>query len=610
MRSADRWLVAGGPRGQAVAAHDAVATLRRTELFGSLGASALRAVASQLEPVDLPAGALVFEEGDPGDALYLVVRGRLRVFHPDGEHPLTLNEIGPGEVVGELAVISDRPRFASVRAVRDSRLLRLSRSSFHDVVASRPKALLDLVRLLVDRVASPALAGGTAVRTVTLIPAGQTDPRLVRSVARALARSLRPFGSVALVGPDDPAAAGDVTVLEAGLDAIEQRADIVLLSTAPERTPWTMGCVRQADRVLLVADVHADTAPSAAEGAIGLAHRDLVLVHPAGSSSLTGTARWLTLRDVRTHHQVRARAQADCDRLARSLMGRSVGVVLSGGGPRGFAHLGAIKALQEAGIPIDAVGGSSIGALMCAGVAFGWEHEATIERVSRALSDRGALLRPTLPLVSLSSGRRVEHLLRSPDYLGDRAMEDAIVPWFCVSTSLRRALIVVHDRGPAWLAVRSSFALPGILPPVYDDGDLLVDGGVLDNLPVDVMRQRLDGSVVAVDLEPEDEERAHAPFDPSVSGWQVLAKRLNPFARSSAAPSALRVLLRSKQVGVRHLQTAVLAAHPVELYLRPPLAALGALDFRSGSTLVDAGYRYTSDLLAQTDLSSFLPPAR
>ncbi|MGH9273197.1 MAG: patatin-like phospholipase family protein, partial [Acidimicrobiales bacterium] len=335
----------------------------------------------------------------------------------------------------------------------------------------------------------------------------------------------------------------------------------------------------------------------------------LVLIHPGGSVELTGSASWLTLRDVRTHHQVRVGSRPDCDRVARSLMGRSVGVVLSGGGPRGFAHLGAIQAIKDAGIPIDVVGGSSIGALMGAGVAFEWGHEATIERVGRALSDRGSLLRPTLPLVSLSSGRRVENILRAPDYLGDRMMEDALVPWFCVSTSLQRALIVVHDRGPAWLAVRSSFALPGILPPVYDHGDLLVDGGVLDNLPVDVMRLRLDGAVVAIDLEPEEDERDNAPFDPSVSGWQVLAKRVNPFARNSAAPSALQVLLRSKQVGVRHLQTSVLAAHPVELYLRPPLAALGALDFRSGEALVEAGYRYTAEVLAATDLSGLLPPA-
>jgi predicted acylesterase/phospholipase RssA len=463
--------------------------------------------------------------------------------------------------------------------------------------------LLELTNLLVDRVANPIVAKAR-VATVAMVPAGDTDPRLVARFARALATSLRRHVSVAVASAPDVVGSEPGAVTEQ-LDRLEGEAEVVLLCTGSELDAWTAACVRHADRVLLVADVASSEGLAAAERAEGLARRELVLLHPAGRVELTGTQRWLD-RPVAGRHQVRVGSRADCDRVARALLGRSVGLVLGGGGPRGFAHLGAIRALQEAGMPIDAVAGTSIGALMGAGVAYGWDAAETIDRATAALAIGGRLLRPTLPLVSLTSSRRVERLLRSPEFLGERRLEDALVPWFCVSTSLRDARVVVHDRGPAWRGVRSSFALPGILPPVFDDGDLLVDGGVLDNLPVDVMRARLTGTVLAVDLEPEDERHDHSPFESSVTGWQALRHRLDPRSSAPRTPTALGVLLRAKQVGVRHLQHRVLADHPVELHLRPPMTDLGALDFKGGADLVELAYRHTADVLARHDLAALL----
>ena len=171
-------------------------------------------------------------------------------------------------------------------------------------------------------------------------------------------------------------------------------------------------------------------------------------------------------------------------------------------------------------MPIDVVGGTSIEAVMAALCAQGFTHDERVERSVTAFTRSGRLIRPTLPLIALSSGRRVDRLLA--DHLGAAPIEDLPRRFFCVSANLTRAEEVVHERGALWRAVRASLSLPGLLPPVYADGDLLVDGAVLDNVPAGVMRARIgSGSVVAVDLLPEVESATAAPFDLGLSGWLI-----------------------------------------------------------------------------------------
>ncbi|MGH9135701.1 MAG: patatin-like phospholipase family protein [Acidimicrobiales bacterium] len=591
---------------------EVVSILQSTELFCGMGRRALDAVASEMEWVSMPAGEMLFAQGDVGDALFVLVRGRLRVFSPGPTGDAVMNEVAPGEVVGELAVLTERPRSASVRAIRDSEVLRLSADAFDRRVARTPEALRELTRILVRRIEHPAESRPTGrVRSIALVPAGATPPDQFGAFADGLAAALKQYGSVAVMARDlvENLAQrdGDGAALDL-LDRVERDHDYVVYRAEGGDSTWTARCVRQVDRVLLVGASTADPAVTSAERREGLARRDLVVLHRPGTAWPHGTAAWLAQRPVTAHYHVRIGESADHERVARAVAGHAVGVVLGGGGPRGFAHLGVIRALEEAGVPIDVVGGTSIGALIGATVAAGWDDATRVERVTLGLTGQGALFRPTLPMVSLSSGRRVTERLRHRDYLGDLRMEDFWLPWFCVSTNLTRGRVVVHDRGPAWRAVRASVALPGVLPPVYDDGDLLVDGGVLDNLPVDVMRARLDGAVVAVDLEPDLDLKVQLPFEPSLSGWNVLAQRLNPFGARLDVPSAVQLLLLAKQVGIAHGQRALLDAHPVELYLRPPAGTTGGLNFRAAASLVDAGYRYAADALEHADLSALVRP--
>ncbi len=590
--------------------------LAATELFGGLNVASRRAVIAATTPVDVPAGSVLFHQGDVGDALYVLVRGRLQVLDEDGA---VVAEIAPPQVVGELALLSRRPRNATVRTARDSSLLRLDVEAFDRLVAGRPAALMALSRTIVERLESSLKERTAPVRTVAVIAAGRGPSADLAAFTARLGASLQRFGSVTTVDAasvDAAAGAGacdatpgdrhDVAVAR-HLDQVESGHDVIVYVGDGRHEQWTQRCLRQADLVLLVGRATGDPEPMSLErSAPSFARRHLVLLHDV-TTLPTGTNRWLDPRpEVAAHHHLRLDRDSDFDRLARRISGRSVGVVLGGGGPRGFAHLGVIRALEEAGVPIDMIGGASIGSMVAVVFALDLDHDDRVAIMERGLVGTRGLFRPTLPLVSLTSSKRIVRMLRDPSYLGDGNVEDTWLPWYCVSTNLSRGHAVVHERGPAWLAIRASVALPGVLPPVHSDGDLLVDGGVLNNLPVDAMQERLDGRIVAVDLEPAVDLRYEDPFDPTLSGWRVLGGKLNPFRPAPRVPNLVQIVLRAKQVGGDHAQRGVMDQHDVDLYIRPPIESFGALNFKAGRGLVDAAYRFTCDQLEAGALEDLL----
>lgn len=592
--------------------------LARSELFGELTLATRRGVARAMTAVDAPAGTVLLRRGEVGDAIYVLVRGRLQVLAEDGQGVLA--EIAPGQVVGEVALLSRRPRNADVRAARDSALLRLDVEAFDQLVSEQPATLLSLSRTIVERLESSAGERTAPVRSVAVVPAGRGPVADLAGLTRRLERSLSRFGSVVVVDAAavDAAAGPGACDAEPGdprgvavaryLDQVEGAHDLTLYQADPAHPGWTARCLRQADRLVLVAHADADPSPTDRERSDATkAQRHLALLHRDGSVNAGGSARWLEPRpDLVAHHHVRLDRDGDVDRLARRIAGRSVAVVFGGGGPRGFAHLGVVRALEEAGVPIDAVGGASVGSMIAAMCALDIGHDERVSRMEEGLVRTRGLFRPTLPLVSLTSSKRINRMLRDPAYLGEIHMEDTWLPWYCVSTNLSRGDSVVHERGPAWLAVRSSIALPGILPPVHSDGDLLVDGGVLNNLPVDAMRARVDGRIVAVDLEPTVDLRYEDAFEPTLSGWGVLAAKLTPGRRAPQVPNLVQIVLRAKQVGGDHAQRGVLAQNAVDLYVQPPIEAFGALNFKAGRGLVDAAHRFTADLLADGALADLL----
>jgi len=595
---------------------EVVAFLAGVPFFAALDETARQQLALEFEPVHAAAGQVVIAQGAPGEGLFIVVSGRLRVYVSAGRTERVLHDLARGAIVGEIALLSNLPRSATVRAVRDSELLLLRQSSFDALVDQTPRVLREISRLLIDRLLAvdrPQFEP-SGNRTIAVVPAGPSPAGAV-AVARALAAEFARLGSVLRVDADlvderlGPGAAqrgsgdpgrGELTTW---LHSAERSSDRVIYQTDPEDTGWSRLCLSQADVVLLAADATSDDRLGPVERralATESLRCELVLRH---SSAPAGTAAWLRARNVAARHHLRAGSQTDISRLARLVTGAACGLVLGGGGPRGFAHLGVLRALEEAGIPIDLVGGTSIGAVIGALCARDLTHDQRVQVAVTAFTRSGRLVSPTLPLIALSSGRRVDRLLA--DHLGSTLIEDLPRGFFCISANLTRAEEVVHDSGVLWRAVRASLSLPGIFPPIYSDGDLLIDGGALNNVPVDVMRARIGiGSLIAVDLTPDVEPATTAPFDLGLSGWRVLGRRLGSLAPARRLPGVVDILSRSAVLSGVKVRRAALTSQPIDLLLRPPVAGISALDFKAGVRLIEVGYRHAAEALEKSELAS------
>ncbi|MGB9344790.1 MAG: patatin-like phospholipase family protein, partial [Ilumatobacteraceae bacterium] len=259
-------------------------------------------------------------------------------------------------------------------------------------------------------------------------------------------------------------------------------------------------------------------------------------------------------------------------------------LVLSGGGARGFAHLGVLRALREQGIPVDEVAGCSMGTVVAAAIALGLDGDELMERAEQQFH---RLLDYTLPIVSLVKGARITRNI--DETFGTWDIEDLWLPFYCVSTNLTKSRLEVHRRGSTALAIRASVAIPGVLPPVPYQGDLLVDGGVLNNLPFEVMRDNSTiETIVAVDVAPDQGPRARSDYGMSVSGFQALGASLR--RTKSHYPSVTSVLLRSMLTGAVRNQKASMQDGSVDLLLTLHLPGVGLLEFDRSQEVADAGY--------------------
>jgi NTE family protein len=578
----------GDPGETLVLGGDPLALLESSPIFRGLDRPTLSAIAAELESLSLPGGATLFEAGEPPDAMYLLIAGCLGAYAA-GESPRLLGRITAGETVGEMGLVSGHPRSATVRALRDSDLVRLPRESFDRVILRHPAAMLRVAQLLVERLESSDR--GTSYvgpRTFTLLP--QSIEVDVGGFATELVAALGRHGRAELVwsvrGADHTSA---------WFHRIETANDYVVYVADPEPTTWSKLCVRQADTVLLVARAEAPAGPwPVAAGDLGhlsaSARAELVLLHDERIEP-GAAARWCRQVPAVPHHHVRG--PDDVARVARLLTGKAVGLVLSGGGARGFAHIGVVRALREAGVTIDLVGGTSMGAIMGAGVAAGWSTAEMVERFHRAFVATNPLSDYTLPIVSLVAGRKVSRLLRQE--FGEGAIEDLPLPFYAVSANLTTGHGSVHRAGDLWRWLRASVAIPGVLPPVFHQGEVHVDGGAINNMPVDVMRAFHTGVVIGVDV------GSDTTFTSDIQDVDLppLWKLLGWFRRHKQRPTILQILWRA---GMVNSEAATVAGRRLtDLLLQPPLADVDLLNWRAFERAIEAGYRHTNERLAALD---------
>lgn len=551
---------------------------------------ALRAAGREATWFSLPAGSPLFLAGETADCIYFVISGALGTFRrgPEGRTEF-IGHIRAGEPVGEMAlflaqdsdgdgVLEPEPHSNSVYALRDSEILRLSRKGFERLIKAEPEILEAMIRLILLRLKQAGRRSDRAEPKVFALVS--TSPTIDLSLrAEAISAALSKLGLNAVIvseeeGDDKPTAF---------FDALERDHDLVMLISPIADTSWYRLLMRQADRIWVIGRADArpsrpllpeDDSPARAFQLV-----DVVLCHHGAERPASRPSEWRDAANASRVFHWHGVDGSDCSRLARVMAGRSVGLCLSGGGARAYAHIGVVRALREKGVEIDFVGGASMGAVVAACVAMGWDDDEIDWRIRKGFVETNPLGDWVLPVVAMVRGRRVDNRLK--EHFGEAEIGELAVPFFAVSTNLTDGAFRVHRSGLLRKVLRASIALPGILPPVVDNGEVLVDGAVLNNFPVDVMRDFHRGAVIGCDVARAPEGLAADEFvtNRGFFPWVFEHGFSNP-------PPIAGLLMRSATVSVNPTAGRELT----DMLILPHLEGVELRDWKAYDAAVEAGY--------------------
>nr|XP_020835522.1 neuropathy target esterase isoform X4 [Phascolarctos cinereus] len=597
------------------------------------------------------AGRALYRQGDRSDCTYIVLNGRLRSVIQRGSGKKELvGEYGRGDLIGVVEALTRQPRATTVHAVRDTELAKLPEGTLSHIKRRYPQVVTRLIHLLSQKILGnlqqlqgPFPGSGLGVpppseltnpasnlATVAVLPVCAEVPMVAFTLE--LQHALRAIGPTLLLNSDIIRARLGASALDSiqefrlsgWLAQQEDTHRIVLYQTDGSLTPWTVRCLRQADCILIVG--LGDQEPTLGqleqrlESTAVRALKQLVLLHREEGPGPARTVEWLNMRSWCSGHlhlrcprrlfsrrspaklrelyekvfSRHADRHSDFSRLARVLTGNTIALVLGGGGARGCSHIGVLKALEEAGVPVDMVGGTSIGSFI--GALYAEERSAsrTKQRAREWAKSMTSVFEPVLdltyPVTSMFSGSAFNRSIHR--VFQDRQIEDLWLPYFNVTTDITASAMRVHKDGSLWRYVRASMTLSGYLPPLCDpkDGHLLMDGGYINNLPADIARNMGAKTVIAIDVGSQDETDL-SNYGDSLSGWWLLWKRLNPWAEKVKVPDMAEIQSRLAYVScVRQLEIVKSSSYCE--YLRPPIDCFKTMDFGKFDQIYDVGYQH------------------
>jgi NTE family protein len=582
---------------------DVVPALASIKFLADVPRRALKAAGKEARWFSVPAGWPLFRAGEMSDSIFFVLSGSFGAFKAmrDGRSEF-MGHIRAGEPVGEMAMFmggvdidgdglpDNVPHTSSVYALRDSEVLEISRKGFQRLSSAEPEILTAIIRLILSRLREGNQRNRrTAPKVFALVATSPSIDLALR--ADALKKSLKRLGVKSRIVEEEE---GDEKP-SAYFDTLEAENDVVILISTMGDNAWYRLSMRQADRIWVVARANAKPSyplfPEENSPAQSLKLVDVLLLHHGAERKACRPADWLRAAGAARifhWHQV---AGAHCDRLARTIAGRSVGVVFSGGGARAYAHIGVVRAMRELGIPIDFAGGASMGAVVAGCVAMGWDDDEIDYRIRKGFVESNPLGDWNIPVVGMVKGHRVDARLK--EHFGSAEIGDLELPFFAVSTNLTDGAYRVHRQGLLRHALRATIALPGILPPVIEEGEVLVDGAVLNNFPSDVMRELQRGFVVGCDVAraPEGLDASEFVNAPNFFGW--VAKH-----GFSSAPPIAGLLMRSATVSVNPNAGREL----VDVLVLPELKDIELRDWKAYDEAVEAGYLAAMTALKESQL--------
>lgn len=509
-----------------------------SDLFSHLPKSSIAEISKGFEVTYLAGQKRLVKQNDPSDSMYILMYGLLCVTKEDNNGQAhKVGEIKTGSVVGEIGCLFDENRTASIYAVRDCVLLKMAQKTYNELAKKHPEIGLGISKISVKRIVNPEKYTPKRSRAYfSLIPAGKC-PNIV-DFAEKICSKLDKYGDTLLLTHDKFAKLFGrksrtfaSTEVISFLHKIEAKYKFIIY-LATEKNTWAQHCIRCADKILLVGQYGEDYKLNFIESLLPKKDitikpsTELVLLYCDKKQTPRNVNNWIKHRKIDNHYNIRPYRSEDLERLTRMITGNALGLVLSGGGSLALAHVGVIRALQEAKIPIDYVAGTSMGGLVGALVALELEHESIGKQLEKQLLNFQKNLDYTLPIISLIKAKRLDLLLQE-SFGKNTRIEDLWQKYFCVSTNVNTNELHVHDNGILWKAIRASLSLPGILPVILNKKrEVLVDGGILNNLPVDIIRGKLNGGkILASSIKMHQDPPQKLSYDEyTASGWQILFK--------------------------------------------------------------------------------------
>uniref|UniRef100_A0A8C3LL15 lysophospholipase n=1 Tax=Chrysolophus pictus TaxID=9089 RepID=A0A8C3LL15_CHRPC len=553
--------------------------------------SFVRQIDFALDWMEVEAGRAVYRQGDKSDCTYIVLNGRLRsvIRMDDGKKHLT-GEYGRGDLIGVVEALTHQPRATTVHAVRDSELAKLPEGALTSIKRKFPQVVTRLIHLLGEKILGSLQQGGH--------PFGLHSSSSKWDAGNPASN----LSTIAIMPVSEEVPLTAFTLeLKHALNAVGKKCLCVTAS-------WEINhrMVLFLERML--------------ENTAVRAQKQLILLHKEDGPLPSRTVEWLNMRSWCSAHlhihcprrvfskrslpkliemyervfQKPSDRHSDFSRLARVLTGNAIALVLGGGGARGCSQVGVIRALIEAGIPVDMIGGTSIGAFMSALYAEERSYNQMRIKARQWAMVMNSVFRTivdlTYPITSMFSGATFNKSISS--IFKDKQIEDLWIPYFTITTDITASAMRVHTDGSLWRYIRASMSLSGYMPPLCDpkDGHLLMDGGYVNNLPADVARSMGAKVVIAIDVGSRDETNL-TNYGDCLSGWWLLWKRWNPLAEKVKVPNLAEIQTRLAYVCcVRQLEM-VKSSDYCE-YIRPPIDRYGTLDFGKFDEICEVGYQH------------------
>nr|WP_243396034.1 patatin-like phospholipase family protein [Leptospira levettii] len=607
--------------------------LTLADLFKNLPHSVLREMMAHTVREFLKGGEILFLEQSDGNDLYILAAGKLRYEKRSADGSIRdVGEFKRLDIIGELSLFTGEKRSATVKAVRDSELIRVPREVALSILLKYPESLLQITKIIAERLAhAKTETKGFVPQAKTFTLLSSLPEKVILDMIHYLGIVFLRYGSFYVVDESmfndrmkeldkleeadrEPWIIRFFTQIEAEYDYI-----FYLVKDEGKLSPYAERTLRQSDTFVYIKDADEDPNCIQLESLIDkrkFSDRNhvLVLLQPNRELVREGTIKHLEKRRFHRHFHVHLERMDTWERLGRGLLGKSIGLALGGGGAKGFAHLGVLKALEENSIPIDMVSGTSAGSIFAALIAMGESSEGSKVKAKEFWVSKDLLNEYTIPILSLTTGRKYTEAIRN--FFGEIQIEDLWIPYFAVATNLSHSEIHVQEVGSLWKAIRASTSIPGIVPPFIDDGIVYVDGGVLDNVPGITLKEKGVGKVISVDvfgdIYPDQDRELCEYFDANKPGvmtnpifqmtnlinfQDILKPKFPPIG-----DIIIRSILASSRERIR--QTEKIS----DLFLQIPTNNFGLLDWFAYERLIELGYISSSQKI-KMNREKFLNPS-